>query len=375
MVRKFILVLILLVGLVLLSGCWDATDINKKDISTLIGIDYKAGDYYFYSEIPDISGQKKAEGDKEDEGSSEFSIVKGQGKDFIDARESLDNKLDKAYFLGTIRAVVFHNNVLKEGMAPYMYRLQSAAEFRNAVKVISSFGSLDELFNVDPENNVSVGYAIEETIDTLSKKGMAVTYTSSQVLEWLYSHNPCYIMPNFEVRDELLAFTGYSVLYDGYYRGFIEFEETNGVIWMLSNNTKIAYNVPYGDNGEAAVEATLKKRKIEPNKDEDGISFKVVLETKSRIRYLNQKARLSKSEIGEVKKNLEALILEDLTFSIRRAGQEFGCEYLGFDDAFRIAYPNDYKELDWSDAFMKSNIEVSVSTELNPNDVIKTDKD
>lgn len=375
MVRKFIIVLILIIALVAVSGCWDATDINKKDISTLIGIDYKAGDYYFYSEIPDITGQKKTEGEKEEEFSSEFSIVSGKGKTFVEARESLGNKLDKTYFLGTTRAVVCTNNMLKNGMAPYMYRLQSAAEFRNAVKVISTFESLDKLFKVDPENNVSVGYAIEETIDTLSKKGIAVSYTSSQVLEWLYSHNPCYIIPNFEVQGELLTFTGYSVLYDGYYRGFIKFEESNGVIWLLSNNTKIVYNVPYGDNGEATVEVELKKRKMKPTLDENGISFKVVLETKSRIRYLNQKNKLSKSEIEEIKRNLQTQILEDLTFSIRQAGQEFGCEYLGFDDAFRIAYPNDYNELDWSDAFMKSNIEISVSTVLNDNGEIRINKD
>lgn len=377
MVRKFILGLISIAALVVMAGCWDATDINKKDISTLIGVDYKAGDYYFYTEIPDISGQKqqKDNGEKEEGSSSKFSIVVGKGETFIEAREHLDNKLDKTYFLGTIRAVVCTNNMLREGMAPYMYRLQSAAEFRNAVKVISTFESLDKLFRVDPENNVSVGYALEETIDTLSKKGIAVTFTSSQILEWLYSQNPCYIIPNFKVEDDYLSFDGYSVLYDGYYKGFIEFEESSGLLWMLSNNTKIMYNVPYGDGGEASVEAELKKRNIEPKLEGGKISFKVTIETKSRIRYLNQKERLEEAEIKEIEKNLQVQILDDLVFSISQAGQEFKCEYLGFDDAFRIAYPNEYKELDWSQAFMNSDIEVRVGTDLNPNDVIKTDKD
>ena len=365
----------MLAALVFLSGCWDAADINNKDIATCVAVDKEDDEYYFYAEIPDITGTKKTSGGDQGSESDELSTVFGKGTTFVDARENLNNKLDKTYFLGAIRTFVLTDDLLKDGINTYFYRLQSISDFRKAIKVVSTFETVNDLFRVDPENNTSVGYALEETNETLRNKGIALTITSSDVLEFLYSPNPCFIIPNFDIRDGNLALTGYSVIYDGYFRGFIEFEETNGVLWMLSSNTKITYIVPYGDGGEAAVEAQFKKRQIEPMLEGDKISFKVVLETKSSIKYLNQKNKLSESEIKEVKENLQSQILDDLAFSIGQAGQEFGCEYLGFDDSFRIAYPNEYKELDWSDAFMNSDIEVSVSTDLNPSNVIKTEKD
>lgn len=365
----------LFAALIILPGCWDAIDINNRDIPTCIGIDKKSGEYYFYSEIPDITGAKKtSDGEQGSDSGSEISVVYGKGFTFVDARENLDNKLDKTYFLGAIRAIVLTDNFLKDGVEPYFHRLQSLSQSRKAIKVISTVETLDDLFKVDPENNTSVGYALDETIETLSNKGIALTITSSEILEYLYSMNPCFIIPNFDIRGGNLALTGYSVMYDGCYKGFIEFEETNGVLFFLKDNAKIMYIVPFGDN-KATVEAKLKKKDIEPMLDGDKISFDVTFEMSSQIKYLDSSLKLSKNDIEEIKKNLQEIILADLVFSVEQAKHEFECEYLGFANAFRIAYPNDYKELEWSEAFLESHISISVSTKLDTGGIIKLEED
>jgi len=373
MVRKSAFCFVLIIMIALLAGCWDSIDINDKDITMTVAVDYKEGEYFFYTEIPNISGFQNGQNNGSKNQQSLFSVPVGSGKTFIDARKNLDSKLDKPVFLGTTRALVLTERMAKNGITAYMFRMQSLVEYRKAVGIITTREELDTLFDVRPENNDAIGYALEETIETLSSKGTAVYVTSSEILEWLYSQNTGFIIPNFDVRDEHLSLTGYTAFENGEYAGFIKSCEANGILWFLNDRAQMRYIVPIGDN-EATVQAKLKKREIVPEYSEGSVSFDISFELDSCIKYLSEDIKLSEEELEEVRRGLQKLVVEDLIFSIRQA-KGFGCEYLGLDEKFRIEYPDEYKQLEWRDAFIRSEIRISVRSSIDPGGMMKLEEE
>lgn len=184
-VRKVVIFILIIMVLFTATGCWDAMDVNDKGIVTSIAFDKKNEDNYIYIEIPNLSGAQRRESEGKDNNQELFSIVFGKGKTLVDAREALDNKLDKPAFFGTIRTTIITDDMAKDGIETLFHTIHTSPEFRKDVGTITTFEEIEDLFSVNPENNISVGYAIEETIASLVKKGIAVQCPSSEILELL----------------------------------------------------------------------------------------------------------------------------------------------------------------------------------------------
>ena len=98
------LVAMLLLLSVLLTGCWDATDVSTLNLCTMTIFDKQQEDtFLFGAEIVKISpaGQSGGGG-----GGKEYTYLAGSGKSLSEARRAVDMQMDKLLFLGTVRALV-----------------------------------------------------------------------------------------------------------------------------------------------------------------------------------------------------------------------------------------------------------------------------
>jgi len=67
---------------VISSGCWDALDINKKSLCTLVLTDRAGDNFVFYAEVPNLTlGQQQ-----ETSGAAHYDIVVGEGTTYTNAR-------------------------------------------------------------------------------------------------------------------------------------------------------------------------------------------------------------------------------------------------------------------------------------------------
>ena len=67
---------------------------------------------------------------------------------------------------------------------------------------------------------------------------------------------------------------------------------------------------------------------------------------------------------NEVTGILEATLKEQVSAAIERAQKEFKCDYLQFDDIFRIRYPSEYENMDWQKEFPQASATVDVKVDL-----------
>lgn len=365
MSRKAIsLISALLAAGITCSGCWDAVDINKRNIIVTAINDKKGGEFVFYSEIANVSEDSVSPG-KTATQQDMFSILKGTGATYTQARAALESRADKMYFMGTLRTIIFTRDFANDDIREYMYRARQDVMYRKTLLVVITSADPEDVLSVQTENEVSAGKAVEDTIDHLADSNNALAVTASDVLEKLASANVCFLVPDIAVVDKDIIFDGYSIIFNDVFKGFIPYEQSQGVLYMLVSGATWIYTVPYGDN-TATVKVTLKSKKIKPRYEDGKISFSMDFNFDSLLMYLNTDENLDDGSLEEIKTNLQQMLLNDIGKTIYTAQTGFGCDYLNFSEDFRINYPAEYRDMDWSKEFLNATFTIGVRTTLDP---------
>jgi len=363
-VRKTILLLMAANMMLLPAGCWDARDINEKSLITFVMLDRRQDQYVFHVEVPNLAlGNSGGEGSG-GSGYEQYSFVSGAGATLAEARQNLDYKMDRPLFLGTVRSIMITEQMARYGIAEYMYRLKSDDEYRKKVGIVTTSADPKALLDSKPENNISIGYSIDNLITSLERDGRKITNTTSEVLESL-ACGRCFLLPDIGLDGEDITCTGYTIFHSGKYSGFIPASEAKGAVWIAGKDPKWNYVVPV-DDFEATVKVDRRSIKMKPYYAHGSLVFDISFKFEAKIMYLSKDVLLNSQKEEQIRQSLQKLLLKDISDAVAKS-KSVGCDYLGFHDAFRIHYPDELKKMDhWCDEYLASQVKISVRTSLEP---------
>jgi spore germination protein KC len=362
--KKYSIVLIvLLLCIPFFISCWDSQDINEKDLTTTVAVGKTNDDYEFVVEIANLAPISSS--DEQASGTENFTVVHAKGESYADARLNLDQKLDKPIFLGTVRMLVLSDDMAKDGIEEYIYRLRNLHEYRKALYIVTTSEDLVELLETHKGKQTSAGHNIEAIISKLDESGKTIIHSASTALEHLSRKYICFLLPDVSLIDDQIALTGYSIIKKGKLAGLIVIDETKGINFILNDNVKYVYVVPFGEHN-ATVEVALKKRKIKPTYKNKKISFLADFSFEAAVKYLDINDGFGLAEQAIVYRNLKDQLDADIDFAIKASQQKYKCDYLEFDEFFRIKYPNEFKKMDWYEAYLDANVTVKTQLTVDP---------
>ena len=67
----------------------------------------------------------------------------------------------------------------------------------------------------------------------------------------------------------------------------------------------------------------------------------------------------------KVSETLTAMLRQQISDAIYRAQKEFECDYLQFDDIFRIRFPVEFQEMDWRKEFINASVNIDVKVDMS----------
>ena len=357
-VKRIVLFMLLLCITASSTGCWDSQDINARSIATLVLTDRQNEQYTFYVEIPNLSVQVQEGGGGEQR---KYQILTGSGETYATARRQLNAKMELPLYLGAVRVLMVTDDLCKHGLQEYTSRMQSMIDYRKTLSIVTTNENAEDLLSASPVNNVYLGFYLEEVINASQKSGKIVTYTASDVLEFLYA-DYCFVLPNIGLEDGMIAYTGFTIIHKGKYLDFIPLDEAYGLVWLLGDNIERLYTVPFGDN-LATVKVTGKKRSIKPEYKDGHVTFNISFAFDSEVLYIDKNVMFVESAQEQVKAQLQAQLLEDITAGINQS-LSYPCDYLGFKEQFRIAYPNEVNQIDWYSVYSGATFNITVESTL-----------
>lgn len=363
-VKILLLNIVLLLLVVVTSGCGDSKDINEKQIATAVAFDFKDGEIWGYIEMANHEVGKKSDASAGASG-DKYIYIKGHGKTLNEVKDDLDNQLHKPQYLSGIKSIVLSESFAEVYLLDFFNYFKADELYRKKVQAAITMDDPEELLITLHKKNNSVGFTIDDLLMTLDDTGKSFSRTSTRLLENLSSKYSGILISCVGLHDEDIALTGYSVLNGTIVDGFIPVP-AKGLVFLKADKPKLSYTVSYNDNN-LNINVSLTKRQIKTFYEDGKITFNVSTEFKAELISGDKKMPydFGEAEYAQIGVTLKGMLIQELEDAVSQAQNEFECDYLQFDDEFRINYPAAFEQMDWQTKFFDANINIEAKVDTS----------
>lgn len=359
MIRNFHRLISITLACLVLSGCWNYNDINKRSIVLSVGIDGVKDKVELTGEIAKILTTG---------GRAELTDVyeyQALGKDIEESREHRDARIASEAFSGAARSLVFSRRYAETvGMESYINRRYYIPEFKGSILVVVSKEPTKDLFSGKVDNDICIGYAIEDTIKTLSKNGEALHKTMQQIKSDIEFKDIGYFAPYITKAGNTVEYLGLAAMKDSKLIGTVKREDSYGILFILSKNPVTIIPIPHPSDKENLISTrnSLKERKISTDFKENKINININLKLNTQIQYLYEMEPVNKRDMENLESMISHKIKEEIIKALELSKTQYKCDVFGFARYFQGDYPEEYKQMKWEEEYSNINFNVNVKT-------------
>lgn len=383
--KKFAYVCILLITVLLLSGCWNRRELNELSILLAFGIDKVDDEYEISVQAIDPSTMSKNRSSDR----APTTVFTERDSTLFEALRKMTTKSSRRMYGAHIRFIVFDEATAREGIQgplDFLFREQEIRpDFYMAVakncraKDIIGFVSPTEILpGMDMYRSLKTSHKVWAPTSAVNVKEIMSKYMlegvepvltgltlkgdieKGQTTENAKKPLP---MSNF-------VFEGIGVFKHDKLLGWLDEKESRGYSYITNNIKSSVAKVkcPNDDDGWFNVELIRSKAKYKPSIKNERPYMEVAIQAQGNIGEVQCDIDLMDPEMRQKMKEVTMdAFIEILNKSVIKA-QEYGADVFGFGEAFHRKYPKHWRE--WKDEWgemLKNDLVVDfqVDYELN----------
>mgnify|MGYP001028122561 CR=1 FL=1 len=267
------LLLTCLIALILLTGCWDRSEINDIAFVVATGVDKGKKNKFLYSvQIPlpsSMGGAGSSGGGGGTSGEGPFLVAQGNGGNERQGIEEIQTKLSRRIYLGHRRVHIIGDSLAKEGIKKSLNAIFTQPRSRISTFLLISKGEAVKLLKTQPRmeqysgegmremSKNSINMTAREALQDLSREGkdMVIPIVNSAGTTKDDKNKKEVQMESFAVfKDDKLAFSSNT-------------NESEGILWLFEKMQKKSASFPVAKDEEISVQ--IFENQTEP-------SFKIV---------------------------------------------------------------------------------------------------
>ncbi|MDQ0886639.1 spore germination protein KC [Paenibacillus sp. V4I9] len=381
--KRGIVLLLIIIMLIVNSGCSNHIELNKLGIISAIAFDLDESNQWILSFqviIPKSTQSKSGGGGSQ----SPVIVFSTKGKTILEAIQKSDLEAPRHLFFSHTRAIIISQRVAKYGVNPILDAYLRSYESRETTDVLISDGEAKKVLEIlTPLENIP-GNAISNLI---SRQGDKQTNLVQSKLHDLISTitNPyaSSTLPEIKItgepegqnsQDELketrtsavLKLDRVGVFKQDKLTGWLSRTESRGIPWITNHlqTTTIVFSCE-GENRREQLSSFLVEKshtKLKPNISNGDLVMSVEIEAKGNLTETACNLDLKQSKtLKKLEKYIQEQIKNDVENSFQ-ALKKMKTDALGFGDAFHKSYPQDWKKLSksWENEFAEIRMNVKV---------------
>ncbi|WP_058306105.1 Ger(x)C family spore germination protein [Gracilibacillus massiliensis] len=371
------LIMILVISVLVLAGCWDVQELTEIGIVTAmaIDIDENTGEYILTSQYLRPSAESTFTSSQDES----FLIVAVKGRTISELMRKANHKIDRKAFYAHNKVIVVSEQVAKEGLISLFETFQREQEVRSYVWVAvaqetSAAAIIEKQHNSISKLPANFLYSLFDNAEYDAVADNLLTFYKD-ALEM--GSNPVLGVLTLEKEESKknLHLSGGAVFKKDKLVGFISNEETMAYNWITNKNENSqigALTFPYKENDYITLNLTELKSKIVPNvTNKSDISFTIKI--KHTVEIAEQQAINNFSQkkdviqfIEEIEKIAESEIENKLVKVLSRAQKEFQTDIFGFGDILNKKNPVVWNQVkkNWETEFINASFDLDVEVEI-----------
>ncbi len=383
MKRRGVGLFLLVLPLLITSGCWDSSEVNDIAIELGWGIDKaenEDSDKIMISAQAIIptkisGGQNGGNG-----GGKPFFAVTSEGMNTLDAVQGMQTKLSRQIFRGHRRVIVIGESMARQGIKKVFdtYTRDPNLKLRSDIFVVKGGTAKDFLQLSYPLENIpSLGVLGEyKQMGTSIEMGL-LNFLLAATSEGASPAVPVISLGMEPVSQNDQSNTdkqGFRISGSGIFNkdlklvGFLNMEEGRAMRWVSGNLNKLTVSakVPQVE-GNVSVNLFKMHSKISPIIKDEKLNIHVTLSGQGAIRENNTLLDLSQVDnINLLQNVLNEHIEKSVLQTITKVQKEYGTDVFGFSNAIRrddLAYWKSIKN-DWEKEFKEAEISVNAAIKV-----------
>jgi spore germination protein KC len=370
MKTKTILLLLLLVNIFVLSGCWNYKDIETVNIVAGVAIDKdkQSDDYILTIEIID---QQLQEG----ENNAKTQIIEARGVTIYDAIKNGAIIAGEELFWSHSKIIIVSKNIAEEGMIPALDWFMRDDKIRSDIWVAISYAdTAGEILKTPVKSNEIVSFYLSDVFNSfrdLSK------YISSELITFtdhISSKRICALAPVINIttlnNEKALEISGTSVFKQDKLAYFLNSKESMIVLIMIDEIKSGLLTLDRSDSNDdikITMEILNCKTKIKPILENDKIIMQI--DTKMELSFAEiegSKDYIKKDQRDALKKDIETEIAEQMQNLISETKDHFSTDVCDFSGAIQRKMPDYWKkiEADWDEIYKTIEIRPAIEIEI-----------
>ena len=340
----------------LLTGCWDAMDVDRMSFPL-------AGGYDLHIALQADGREETAPGDLKEpavdvtsliphlvpDGETNEKIEKVSASDAAYGRAVREYQDDSGYFPGTLQVLVIGHDLAKLGIRPQMDSLNRLSIMSSGLFLCLAEHRAEEILSARVENNRDVAFYLQEMFQDIDRRMFMKSVTLHEFIANLgLGKNP--VLPVVGIVENNVGVVGCGVFAKDRLLQVLDMADARSL--MLPRGCCCTGYLPYRMEQEGRLwdEGTLRmrnSRKVEAEKDADGRwHFALRLRLKGSIMERKRVFRVqdyTPEAIAALERQVAEQVESELTDFIARMQRELGCDCI---DIARFALAKERRGLE-----------------------------
>ncbi|NLB87982.1 MAG: Ger(x)C family spore germination protein [Syntrophomonadaceae bacterium] len=369
-----LLIIILIIPLCLVAGCWNQVNVNDTAVVSGIGVDLT--DNKKIQLVTQINKPVNQQTSSED---SQYIVASATGDTLTEAARKVVLTLPRLPLWSHADTFIIGEKLAREDLSLILDFAFRNRNIRMANSVlISHNSSLDELYNSDCPLSLCSSRGIQKILLTQERLlGIYVPITLQEFIVKTISPGVDSFAPMVSVTKDLqdkdiLTINGTAVFKGPKMAGILNVTESRGLFWLnakQNNGAAMSVSFPQKPDIKVTIELYEIKTKIRPRIEDNQIFMDISVQANSNIEEIvgdfsqqNPKfvAEIENAAEKQIKSQIEACILK---------GQELNSDFLGFGRNIYGHYPEYWEKIqdNWYNYYpqVETNIDVKVSLILS----------
>lgn len=376
MIRRIAIIFLIFLIILLSTSCWDKREINELAFVQGIGVDKdKSGmtdltiQVLKPSNLAGLAGGASSGGGS---GGKPYEVFDSRGADFAKAYSNFNTELSRMLFLQHNEIIFIGEKLAKSGIYDMLDFITRNPEFRRTSNlVIVTGGTLDDLMKL---SNGIEKYPYREVLGMIqNQRNTSSGYVCdiNHFIETLETEKKEPIVGKLEIikkdgKPILARFTGAAAFKNDKMVGFLNEEETKGIMWVTNLMKQGALTLDKGPKGEkvhTTFTITNSKTNIIPHVNGNNVAFDIKIYFESNMIEQEEKYNLTDPIMIEKLQKLQEEIVkrhvEDTFYTLQK---KYKVDSIGLGDKLHKEDPKAWKRLKskWDEIYPNVKINISV---------------
>nr|WP_275695482.1 Ger(x)C family spore germination protein [Fredinandcohnia sp. SECRCQ15] len=366
------MLIICVIIIILLTGCWNRVEVNDIAIVTAIGIDLTEDDKLLLSIQVAIPVKLGPTSGSQGGSSNSTFVVSETGDTISEAYRNIQGKISRNIFFSQSRVLLIGEDMAKKGISNIIDFHSRYNEPRINSFIMFTKGQASELINNMPQLE---SISAEETKE-LAKIGAGLSVYIRDFMNMLLTDGKEPVAPQFSLTPleentknksrEGQEINGAAVFKGDKLVGWLDKTETRGLLWIRNEieTGVITINIPEDQGGgNISFEIIRVDSKIKPKLQNGEINLSVDVTSELSIMENDSKLNVDQTQVlDELEKYVENEIKDRIQLVVDIAQKEYQSDIFGFGQAVYKKYPKEWNvalKNNWDQTFEQLEVNIT----------------